>query len=277
MLSKQQVYLFRETVWEYYRAHGRDLPWRHPVRGGDFDPYRIMVSEVMLQQTQVPRVIPKYQEFLHQFPDVYNLSRAPLADVLTVWSGLGYNRRAKFLHQAAKQVVTEHNGTFPTTLNMLTNLPGIGPNTAAAILAYAYNQPQVFVETNIRTVFIHHFFPDQENIDDKQLLPLIEQALDRENPRTWYWALMDYGTHIKALHGNAARASKHYAKQSSFKGSLRQIRGAVLRNLASTPASEKQLDQQIRDARLIQVLESLENEGLIHRVRSEYRLGAKEA
>lgn len=270
------MHLFRETVWDYYRNHGRDLPWREPETDGHFDPYKIMVSEVMLQQTQVQRVIPKYQEFLRQFPDIQALSRAPLAAVLMVWSGLGYNRRAKFLHQTAKQIMSE-GATFPTTLNMLTSLPGIGINTASAILVYAYNQPNVFIETNIRTVFIHHFCADQAGVDDKQLLPLVEQSLDHKSPRLWYWALMDYGSHLKATIGNLSRASKHYAKQSTFQGSVRQVRGAVLRSLATRPASRSTLQDQLKDVRVVAILEALEKEGLIHRAHAEYRLGSHEA
>src|SRR4030095_9666003 len=152
---------FREVVLEYYREHGRELPWRHPGT----TVYEILVSEMMLQQTQVKRVIPKYQSFLKRFPTIQSLANAPLSEVLSEWSGLGYNRRAKYLHDAAKQLVSK---VGPWKLEDLTECKGIGHNTAVAVLVYAYNRPLVFIETNIRTVCIHHFFNDKENITDKE-------------------------------------------------------------------------------------------------------------
>ena len=148
-MSQQQIHDFQSMVWDYFETHGRhDLPWRLPTDRG-FDPYAIMVSEIMLQQTQVGRVIPKFQAFMKQFPTVQALASAPLSDVLQAWSGLGYNRRAKFLWQAAQQVVTDYAGVMPKTLEDLVRLPGIGKNTAGAIMAYAYDQPVYFIETNI--------------------------------------------------------------------------------------------------------------------------------
>jgi A/G-specific adenine glycosylase len=217
---------FQELVWNYYHDFGRhDLAWRQPEPDGSFDPYKIMVSELMLQQTQVQRVITKYKEFLALFPDVASLAQAQLGDVLRVWMGLGYNRRAKFLHQSATMVMADFGSVFPTDTAQLVKLPGVGINTAGAIASYAYNQPVVFVETNIRTVIIHHFFNDHTGIADKDILKLVEQTLDHEHPREWYWALMDYGSYLKQTVGNVSRQSKTYAKQSTFAGSKRQIRG----------------------------------------------------
>jgi len=263
---------FQKTVWDYYKLHGRSLPWRVPEQDGSFDPYRILVSEMMLQQTQVNRVVPKYQEFLATFPTVGVLADASLAEVIRMWSGLGYNRRAKYLHDVANLIVTQNNSTFPKTLNMLTNLPGIGPNTAAAILVYAYNQPMVFVETNIRSVFIHHFFASQEGVSDKALLPLINETLDTKQPRVWYWALMDYGSYLKATTGNATRRSQHYAKQSTFQGSLRQLRGTILRTLANGPVETDKILSEFTDERTEQALASLVQDGLIQKVGKCYRL-----
>lgn len=131
------IQAFQDTVWDYYRRHGRhDLPWRQPQTTGQFTAYPIVVSELMLQQTQVNRVIPKYEHFLQAFPTVKRLAAAPLSEVLTLWSGLGYNRRAKFLWQLAQRVVDDYKGTFPRELSSLVALPGIGPNTAGAVLAY---------------------------------------------------------------------------------------------------------------------------------------------
>lgn len=261
MTSRQAK--FQRVVMDFYKVQGRDLPWRRTT-----DPYALLVSEVMLQQTQVGRVIPKYHAFLRRFPTVKKLADAPLSAVLTVWSGLGYNRRAKYLHEAAGQLAAKKRWTYDD----LVACKGIGPNTAAAIVVYADNRPLVFVETNIRTVFIHHFFADQFIVSDKELLPLIGQTLDAKDPRRWYWALMDYGTHLKTTAGNAARRSRHYAKQSVFEGSRRQIRGQILRLLTQSPRSRRELVQMVIDDRLSDVLKDLSREGFIHRTGSTYRL-----
>jgi A/G-specific adenine glycosylase len=260
------------AVWDYYHKHGRDLPWRHPEANGNFDPYKILISEIMLQQTQVGRVISKYQQFISRFPTVQALATASLGEVLQVWSGLGYNRRAQYLHRAAQQI---DNQLFPQTMAELVALPGIGFNTAAAILVYAYNQPQPFIETNIRTVYIHHFFKDQTGVSDKQLQPFIEQTMDRERPREWFWALMDYGSHLKATIGNVSQSSRHYAKQSRFEGSRRQIRGEILKQLGNSPRRLEELQQVIPDERLLAVLADLTKEGLVVLDHSQYRLPGK--
>lgn len=259
---------FQQTVRQYYHKHGRhDLPWRMGR-----NPYHIVVSELMLQQTQVNRVIPKYQEFLQHFPTVQELAAVSLGDVLRTWSGLGYNRRAKFLWQAAGQVVQEYNGVFPSNKHELIKLPGIGSNTAGAILAYAYNQPTVFVETNIRTVFLHHFFHDQTDVPDAAVLELVAATLDTENSREWYWALMDYGTCLKQTIGNPNTRSKGYARQSAFHGSRRQVRGQVLRLLGDRPYTVNQLRKEVNDNRLAGVLEDLVREQLIRQQGKIYHL-----
>jgi A/G-specific adenine glycosylase len=261
--SDTDIRKFRQTVRSHYAANQRDLPWRQPEADGNFDPYKILVSELMLQQTQVARVIPKYQQFLNQFPTISVLAAAPLAEVIVAWSGLGYNRRAKFLWQAAQHIVSDYQGRVPHDLTQLIQLPGIGANTAAAIAAYAFNQPVVFIETNIRTVYIHHFFADQSSIADKDIADIVAATLDKARPREWYWALMDYGTHLKATAGNLSRRSRHYTKQSTFAGSRRQVRGRVLRLLAPQPRTLAQLHDAIRDERLEGVLADLSAEGLI--------------
>lgn len=264
---------FQEVVWDYYRHNGRDMPWRQPEANGSFDPYKIMVSEIMLQQTQVSRVIPKYEAFIARFPNIQQLAQAPLAEVLGEWSGLGYNRRAKFLHQAAQYITNEEKSKFPETLNTLSNLPGVGEHTAGAIMVYAYNQPVAFLETNIRTVYIHHFFADHPDlVSDKQLLPLVTDTIDLENPREWFWALMDYGSYLKATVGNVSRQSKHYTKQSTFKGSKRQIRGQIIQLLVIAPKSEMALTKAIPDPRLSEILNDLQKEGLITKHAKQYRL-----
>lgn len=251
---------FLETLWRFYDQNGRSLPWRRPDQGG-FDPYKVMVSELMLQQTQVSRVIPKYEAFIVQFPDVQTLAAAELGDVLRAWQGLGYNRRAKFLWQAAQMVA--ERGSMPNTQDGLVDLPGVGSNTAGAILAYAYNQPSLFIETNVRTVYIHHFFSGETNVTDKRIRAILAETLDHEHPREFYWAIMDYGTHLKATVGNASRSSKHYTKQSTFNGSRRQVRGHILRLLGTKGYVLQELQKLINDDRLEDVLEELVTEQLV--------------
>ena len=240
---------FQKTVWDYYKAHGRhDLPWRQTR-----DPYRIWVSEIMLQQTQVPRVIKKYKEFLNVFPTVFDLAKAPLIEVLKMWIGLGYNRRAKYLKNAAEVIIKIQGGTLPKEHAGLMSLPGIGDYTASAIRVFAHNEPDVLIETNIRTVFIHHFYfcrsdlqkddriAGTDMISDKELLLHIGDSLDLENPREWYWALMDYGSYLKKQLPNPSRKSGTYTKQSKFEGSLRQVRGAILKIFKDGPQTEIQM------------------------------------
>jgi A/G-specific adenine glycosylase len=158
------------------------------------------------------------------------LARVSLANVLHVWQGLGYNRRAKFLHQTAKIIAKKKNAELTT--EFLETLPGVGHYTARAVSAFAFNRPEVFVETNIRTVFFHHL-PSKRKRSDKQLLPLVERALKESllEPREFYGAMMDYGAHLKRRGIRLNSQSKHYTKQSAFEGSARQLRGAILREL----------------------------------------------
>ena len=234
-------------ISNYYAEHGRShLPWRKTR-----DVYKILVSEVMLQQTQVDRVLPKYKAFLKAFPTVHALAHASLKEVLTHWSGLGYNRRAKFLHEAAKAVVAHYDGKFPKEVSELEQLPGVGPYTARAIAAFAHNEPVVFIETNIRTVFIYSSFLQntkirkETNITDAEILPLVARALkeSKMEPRDFYAALMDYGSHLKRSGVRINNKSKHYTKQSKFEGSARQLRGAILRELLQSPKTVSKLQK----------------------------------
>ncbi len=250
---------FKAEVWEHGRELYRQMPWREDTR-----PYYVLVSELMLQQTQVERVAPKFTAFIARFPDEKSLAGASLADVLVLWSGLGYNRRAKFLWQAARKIVDELAGTFPSEYDGLIALPGVGPNTAGAILAYAFNKPALFIETNIRTVFFHHFFPDDEKVDDKQLLEILEKAIDSEHPREFYWALMDYGAFLKKNRAGAIRRSKHYKKQSALKGSVREVRGQIIRSLLGVEKSVDNLQKElVADERFESALQSLLLDGLV--------------
>jgi A/G-specific adenine glycosylase len=237
----------------------REMPWRQDTR-----PYYIMVSEIMLQQTQVDRVIPKFNAFITQFPSFATLAAAPLAEVLIAWQGLGYNRRAKFLHQAAKMIVEQYHGQAPQAVVELVSLPGIGVNTAGAIMAFAYNQPLAYIETNVRTVYIHHFFVDDFDVTDKQLLKVVEQTVDRQNPRQFYWALMDYGSHLKRSGVKNIHRGKHYKKQSPLKGSLREARGIIIKRLAESPLDSSDFRRELAiDDRFDVALEGLIKDGLV--------------
>ncbi len=220
---------FQTTVKSYYDKNGRDnLPWRL-----ERTPFNAFLSEVMLQQTQVPRVIEKFTLFRSEFDSFYELANAPQNQIVKLWQGLGYNRRALFLHRACQMIVKDFNGELPKNRVDLEKLPGIGPATSASLMVYAHNSPVAFIETNIRAVYIHHFFKESSDIHDEQLLPLIEKTLDTHDPYHWYSALMDYGTMIKSEFKNPSRRSKHHSVQSQFEGSLRQVRGAVLRELSN--------------------------------------------
>lgn len=217
---------FKKTVWDYYHSHFRAMPWR-----SDTNPYYVMVSELMLQQTQVQRVLVKFDEFITCFPTIETLSNATLSQVLETWIGLGYNRRAKFLKQSADIIVNDYKSHFPKTIDEWIKLPGFGKNTASAVLVYSQNEPLIFIETNIRTVFIYHFFQNQESVSDKEIELLVKQTIDNNNTREWYWALMDYGTYLKKEFGNHSRKSSSYATQSKFEGSFRQKRAKVLKEI----------------------------------------------
>jgi A/G-specific adenine glycosylase len=230
-ISPLKIENFRTIIYDFYQSHGRKLPWRNAR-----DPYHILVSEVMLQQTQVGRVVEKYEQFLSAFPDFASLALAPLRNVLSVWQGMGYNRRAIALKRIAGEVTTYHNGVLPSSEEPLLKLPGIGKATASSILAFAFNKPSVFIETNIRRVFIHFFFSGRENIRDADILPIVEKTLDTANPREWYYALMDYGSLLKTTAQNPNRKSAHYRRQESFEGSRRQLRGKVLKKILTNPS-----------------------------------------
>ncbi|MEO5691329.1 MAG: A/G-specific adenine glycosylase [Candidatus Saccharimonadales bacterium] len=244
---------FQQRVWDYYHTNKRLMPWRT-----SHDLYSVLVSEIMLQQTQVPRVIPKFQTFMEQFPSLKSLADASLADVLIAWQGLGYNRRAKYLHEAAKQLAYAE---LPTTIAELKQLPGVGMNTAAAICTYVYNERVAFIETNIRTVYIHEYFSDRDSVSDKEIMEIVTRTIDATNPREWYWALMDYGSHLKTRGLGSISRSSSYSKQSTFKGSLRQARGDIVRRLTLGPVSMGEL--MTIDDRYPKALEGLIAEGLV--------------
>lgn len=260
-MNNLEIKRFQQHVWDYYAHNRRGFPWRYVE-----DPYYVLVSEVMLQQTQTFRVEVKFTQFMNKFFSINALAIATWPEVLLAWQGLGYNSRAKRLHQTAQAIVAEYDGNVPASQELLIKLPGIGPYTAASICAFAYNQPTVFVETNIRAVFIHHFFPGQEKIADKEIFPFVKKTLDVDDPRSWYYALMDYGVFLKKQANNPTRRSKHYARQSKFEGSDRQIRSSILRRLLEVPLiyiEELILSIEEDPDRVRRILQQLDDEKLI--------------
>lgn len=262
---------FVKSVKAYYKKHGRhDLPWRMTN-----DAYQILVSEVMLQQTQVERVIPKYQLFIQKWPQVEALAAAPLNEVIIAWQGLGYNSRAQRLRQCAAVVAKEYQGIFPADVQKLQDLPGIGPYTAGAIMAFAFNTAVPLIETNVRTVYLHHFFKDAADVSDEVVLQLVRKTMDCKNPRAWYSALMDYGTHLKKAHGNPNSRSATYTKQSSFSGSDRQIRGQLVKLATRKVFTRLQAHRDLKQFDVVRVdaqIERLLAEGLLEFVKGKYRL-----
>lgn len=237
------------------------MPWRD-----DHSPYRVLVSELMLQQTQVARVEAKFTEFIKAFPTVNDLAGADLSDVLRLWQGLGYNRRAKYLHEAARSIVENHGAKFPDTLDELVRLPGVGRNTAGAILAYAFDRRAVFVETNIRTVFFHHYFDGRNDVSDREILAMVDATLPDTNFRQWYWALMDYGSHLKREAGGRLDVSRHYKRQLPLKGSVREVRGMIIKALNIGASDEDGLRRQLNaDDRFAPALSGLIKDGLVAR------------
>lgn len=254
---------FQSMILDFYRQEGRSFPWRETR-----DPYAILVSELMLQQTQTERVVPKYLAWLEAFPTAADLAAAPFPQVLAAWSGLGYNRRAGYLQSACRQVVQELGGVFPSTAKELQRLKGVGAYTAGAVAAFAFNRPEVFIETNIRSVYLFFFYPDQEKVSDAQLMPLIQATVYHQDPRRWYYALMDYGAALKKSTANPNRRSHHYSRQSRFEGSLRQARGAIVRQLSLGGNRPQALEDLAAGAgidlyRMQGAAESLVSEGMI--------------
>jgi A/G-specific adenine glycosylase len=275
---------FQKIIRGHYREHPRPMPWRRTR-----DSYRILVSEIMLQQTQVSRVMPFYENFIKKFPDIAALAKAKTGDILRAWQGLGYNRRALALQKLASEVITKYNGRLPNDRAALEALPGIGPYTAGAIRTFAFNEPEIFIETNIRRVFIHFFFPPDKRRDktakkvtDTALRRYIERTIDRKNPREWYWALMDYGSMLgrsaqktNSSAENPNRRSAHYSRQSKFSGSDREIRGKILRELmAKKKISESSIIMKLAEppTRISKILAALGREGFIVKNRGYVRI-----
>jgi A/G-specific adenine glycosylase len=283
--TKSNISSFIAIVTAFYRENARSMPWRSHIT-----PYRIVVSEIMLQQTQVHRVTAKFDAWMKHFPDWQTLAKASTKDVLQEWSGLGYNRRALFLKRIAETITNngETSGALPKTIDELQKLPGIGPNTAGSIMAFAYNTPHSFIETNIRSVYIHHFFSQIEKaegkksckkINDAEIMPIIQETLNRAtskgyfkgSAREWYWALMDYGSYLKKQIPNPSRQSAHHVKQSTFEGSNRQLRSKILKLIMKQPMTGEMITKQLKGHSKKQIeknVEALIKEGFITATKS---------
>ena len=227
----------------------------------------------MLQQTPVERVLKKYRLFVKIFPEFSSLAGASLNEILTVWQGLGYNRRAISLRKIAETIVTKFDSKLPSSEKDLIELPGIGRYTAAALVAFVHNRPSVIIETNIRTVYIHFFFKNEKHVKDTDIIPLIRRTLDRINPREWYYALMDYGAMLKKEYIHVGRRSAHYRRQTPFHGSHRQKRGMILRLLIRKPGlSQKEITMHIglQPEKAEKTLKELQDEGFLKVKRKKY-------
>ena len=252
---------FQNIIYSYFKQYGREFPFRREI-----SPYNVVISEMMLQQTQTNRVSEKFEQFIQEFPDFQSLANAPLNNVLKVWQGLGYNRRAVALKNIAEKVVNEFDGILPADVEILKSFPQIGHNTASSIVAFAFNMPTFFIEVNIRRVYIYYFFPGKNLVNDSLILPIVRKTLDRANVRKWYYALMDYGVMLKKTHPELNKRSAHYRKQSKFKGSDRELRGKILRLLiANSNLTESDIlkELNISSKKLNDILNVLIKEGFI--------------
>ena len=258
----------RSFVWEYASRNPRSYPWRSTS-----DPWEILVSEVMLQQTRTSRVESKYSSFLSRYPVPLALAESSVEELLGLWKGLGYNRRGLNLKRCAEAIVESHTGRVPNDQKALEALPGIGPYTASAVRAFAFSEPVVLIETNIRRLFLYLFFKDREDVDDREILVFIERALDGSDPKAWYAALMDLGSDLSRWVENPNRKSRHYARQARFEGSNRQIRGLILKMLLAGPKERAEFTSlPFEKARIETQLEALEREGFLEERGALYKL-----
>jgi A/G-specific adenine glycosylase len=265
--DSNQIIMFRELIYDYYNSMGRNLPFRDTSNR-----YHIFVSEIMLQQTQVSRVVPMYTSFISRFPTLQSLAEADTVSLLAAWQGLGYNRRALFLRRSASYILSECNGKFPDTVEGLMMLPGVGKATAGSLLAFLHNKPSIFIETNIRTVFIYFFFRESDTVDDADIFPLVEVTMDKAEPRAWYYALMDMGVYLKKELKIRNNRSLQYTRQSPFAGSDRKIRGEIVRLYIEKPViSFDELQEIIKEEpeRLYRIIHSLVQDGIIEKVKKD--------
>ena len=265
------ISFFQSQLLRWYKKYKRDdLPWRF-TNAKPVSAYEILVSEIMLQQTQVSRVLDKFPKFLHAFPTINHLAKAPLEKVLKEWQCMGYNRRALYLKQCAEETVKIYDGHIPSDTILLKNLPGIGPYTAGAISCFAFNKQSVFLDTNIRKFFIHYFFEhvrdNDKKISDTEVLPIAQCLLYKKNPRMWNYALMDYGALMLSQKPELLSVAKTYHKQSPFLGSNRFFRSQIVRYLLKNKKASLEELQQASPRDIKPILASLEKEGLIQEIR----------
>ena len=268
-ISEQELRRFRSAVRSFYRSCGRDFAWRKTR-----DPYRVFVSEIMLQQTQTQRVAERFPLFLKVFPNLHALARAPQSEVIRAWEGLGYYRRARNLHRAAQAVVELHGGHIPDSYDALRALPGVGAYTAAAVSAFAFDRGVPMIETNIRSVYLYVFFRESSAVSDREILKLVTATMPARNVREWFYALMDLGVELKKQAPRINHASRHHKAQSPFKGSDRRVAAQVLRYIVASarPVSKTAIAKEIRRSiedvsgeQIERALVRLEREALIVR------------
>ncbi len=260
-LTSQEITAFQKKILEWYEKNQRSLPWRH-----NRDPYRILISEVMLQQTQVARVIEKYQLWMHSFPTIQELANASTRDVLSHWSGLGYNRRALFLHRLAKELVETYDGKFPESEKVLLSLPGIGKYTARALLCFAFDQQIAVVDTNIKKIILTQF-PQAKDVSEREIEEIAGSLLPEGKAYEWNQALMDYASmELKNI------AHPRVAKQKPFQQSDRLYRGEILRILLKNSSlSENDLyrevckKKEVERTRFERILSGMVREDLLKR------------
>lgn len=288
MFSVKRLHMqtkFQNTVLKWYENNGRNLPWRNTT-----NPYHILVSEVMLQQTHIERVIPKYEAFLHQFPSIEALARAPTSEVLRVWSGLGYNRRALFLQKCAQELMHEMN--FPQNEKELKKLHGIGKYTAAAILSFAYNKNVPVIDTNIHLLYKRLFYGSKSHIE-----ALAKKHLPKGKSRHWHNALIDIGTlfcsskhprcsdcPLTILCKTAGKKIKIEATRRKktvvpFSQSDRIVKGSILKLLMKKNYSAATLHKKIAEMnvkrskkKFTEILVQMQKECLVKKKRKAYTL-----
>jgi A/G-specific adenine glycosylase len=248
------VQRIREGLLHWFRDVQRDLPWRRTR-----DPYAVLVSEVMLQQTQVDRVLPYYARFLERFPTTRALAEAPVAEVIKLWSGLGYNRRAVNLQRAAQVVVSEYDGQFPSDPETLRGLPGLGPYTAGAVAAFAFERDVAFLDTNMRRVVTRLVF-GADSVPEREVLAAAQALLPRGQGWEWNQALIEFGAlqctarkpaciicplsaqcaAYPQIQGALAVARTRPRSAERFETSSRYYRGRIVERLRDLPAEDAQ-------------------------------------
>ena len=261
-LNKQHIELFREKIFDFYRLNGRSFPWRQTT-----DRYAVMISEIMLQQTQAERVVPKFEAWLQQFPDIPHLASAPLQQVLWFWSGLGYNSRAVRLQRCASIIMDSFGGIVPGEPAILKTFPGIGEYTCRSIPVFADNLDTAAVDTNIRRIMIHELgLP--EDISPTKLQQEAEALVPSGRSRDWHNALMDYGSLVLTSKKTGIRP---LTKQSRFQGSKRWYRGKLIKELINSDGMFlEEVSEKYASCPwdLDEIINNLISEGLVERQKS---------